>query len=100
MMILHLNKRYKTNTTVLIRKKKLCFDCSEFHYQEEDFDSFGDDEDPGNFSNSINFNEADDWCIESESVGDGSLEIQKLFLKRLCHWAVDSNLSRDALNTI
>lgn len=67
---------------------------------DEFFGSFGEQEIADDFHNS-DVDEAADWDIESEV--DAHLdksEFQKLFKRRLFHWAVESNVCSEAVNNL
>nr|CAH0102545.1 unnamed protein product [Daphnia galeata] len=51
--------------------------------------------------NDSDVDEADDWEVASEVDSELSeIEFQKLFKRRLCHWAVASNVPRESVNKL
>ena len=73
-------------------------DFDGFRDEENCFGSLGENEVADNDSD---VDEADDWDVASEADPELSkIEFQKLFKRRLCHWAVDSNVPRESVNKL
>ncbi|KAK4024107.1 uncharacterized protein LOC116930737 isoform X1 [Daphnia magna] len=58
------------------------------------------------FCKALNFDEnlvddVDDWEVDSDIDNDlNAIDNQNLFKRRLCHWAVDSNVARESVNKL